>query len=130
VKWNILVIAVIILVLAVGGWFGVKALFRLFPGDTPDIIDTIDDSGGVDGDIADLGAGIEDIEAGVSDIEDRGGRIESGVDSLREHRENAARRVEGIEGGLEKVEAGLDISEGAKDQLADFIRRLQGTGKD
>ncbi len=125
VKW--IIVGVLVLALIIGGICAYKRFGFLFrPSVPPGIIDTIDDSGRVDGDIADLGAGIDDIGGGIGDIEGRSDGIESGVERLRVHRENAASRVEGIEGGHETIEAGLDISRAAKDQLADLIRRLQG----
>ena len=128
IKWGLLGLLVVALIL--GGISAYRKFGHWFRPSVPaDIIDVIDNSGRVDGDIADLGAGLEDISGGVSAIEGRSDRIESNVDRLRAHREDAARRVEGIEGGLDKVEAGLDISDGAKGQLADLIRRLQGAGE-
>ncbi len=128
IKWGLLGLLVAGLIL---GGIGVYRRFGHWfrPSVPPGIIDVIDDSGGVDGDIADLGAGLDDIAGGVSRIEKRSDRIESGVDRLRAHGEGFAGGVEGIESGLDKVEAGLDISDGAKGQLADLIRRLQGAGE-
>lgn len=128
IKWGLLGLLVVAIIL--GGIYAYRRFNYIFrPFVPPDIIDTIDDSGGVDRDIADLGTGLEDIAGGVSGIEGRSDRIESGVERLREHREDAAGRVEGIESGLDKVEAGLDIGESAKDQLGELIQRLQGTGE-
>ena len=125
VKWCLL--GLLVVAVTFGGISAYRRFGHWFRPSVPtDIIDVIDDSGRVDGDIADLGAGLEDIAGGVSGIEGRSDRIESGVDRLRAHREEFAGGVEGIESGLDKVEAGLDISESAKDQLADLIRRLQG----
>ncbi len=125
VKW--IIVGLLALALILGGIYAIKRFGFLFRPSVPaDIIDVIDNSGGVTGDIADLGAGLEDISGGVSAIKGRSDRIESGVERLREHRENAARRVEGIQSGLDKIDAGLDIGDGAKEQLADLIRRLSG----
>ena len=125
IKW--IIVGLLALLLILGGISAYRRFGHWFRPVVPsNIIDVIDNSGGVTGDIADLGAGLEDISGGVSAIEGRSDRIESNVDRLRAHREDAARRVEGIEGGLDKVEAGLDISDDAKGQLADLIQRLQG----
>jgi len=120
---------IIILVLCgiVGGYYAIKNITDLFrPSVPPAILDIIDDSGRVDGDIA-----------GVRDSIDSGARILDELDVASERsRESAGEiadstaetkgQLAGIRDDAERAQAAIDFGWGAKRKLDNLIRRLQG----
>ena len=129
VKW--IFVGLLVVVVTVAIIFGLTYAYRRFghwfrPSVPPAILDVIDDSGRIDGDIASVRDSLDSGGRILDELDVASNRSRESAGEIADSSSQLAGQLAGIRDDAERAQAAIDLGWGAKRKLDNLIRRLQG----
>lgn len=129
IKW--VIVGVVVVAITLGVIYACNHFSYLFiTPSTPGIIDTIDDSGRVDDDIAGVGDSIDSGGRILDELDDTSERSRESASEIADSSSQLEGQLTGIRDDAERAQAAIDAGWGAKRKLDELIFRLQGKDKE